>query len=135
MKRSASNLGDNVRPNVPFSTQSANKSNDSEPQLRLITGTVENVMHWRKIFPQLVALWEVYGKHENKTNFTPILYLFCSAIVLRIQNGAGANEKLLLLRKGDTGPVMQGFFFEIDFQLPDDVVAGTKNQLIRAIYM
>lgn len=46
-------------------------------------------------------------------------------MVLRVQSGTGIGEKLLLLRNGETGPVMQAFFFEIDFELPSNVVAGT----------
>lgn len=44
-------IGD--RPDATYKSQAK--------QFCIVTGSVEHVLHWRKIFPQLFALWEVYG--------------------------------------------------------------------------
>lgn len=63
----------------------------------------------------------------NKKNMREINILYLIAIVLRVQNGTAPGEKLLLLRNGESGPVMQGFFFEIDFKLADNVSPGANK--------
>ncbi|XP_055619597.1 uncharacterized protein LOC129764499 isoform X2 [Toxorhynchites rutilus septentrionalis] len=68
-------------------------------RLRILTGTVENVLKLTKTAPE---------------GSSPLVEVF--AMVLNIKSGTYECEKVLLLRN-KTGPIMQGVFYEIDFRM------------------
>lgn len=78
--------------------------------LRILTGSVEHIMKLFKTNPVGSPLVEVFAN------------------VLAIKAGVYVCEKIILLRNR-TGPVMQGVFYEIDFDMP----AVKVGDLVRCV--
>lgn len=83
------------------------------PALQIYTGTIPQILHASKSNPGLNLLYETYGT------------------IFSIKPGRFHCEKIILLRSVDgKGPVIQGFFYEIDLSLSADCQRG---QLIRCM--
>lgn len=80
---------------------------------QIYTGSIPQIIHAFKSNPGLNLLYETYGR------------------ILSISQGRFQCEKLILLRSVDgTGPVIQGFFYEIDLSLSP---ACRNGQTIRCM--
>lgn len=69
LKRASSNLNDSIRKKIAATASYDDRpqsvlEQSNEHQLRVVTGSVEHILHWRRVFPQLIALWEVYGTKD-----------------------------------------------------------------------
>lgn len=81
--------------------------------IQIYSGSIPQIVHVFKANPSLNILYETYGR------------------ILSISQGRHQCEQIILLRSFEgTGPVIQGFFYEIDLSLSP---ACRNSQLIRCM--